>query len=148
MPKDTLTLTDNRTGRQYEVDIVDETIRAMDLRQIKVNDDDFGLMTYDPGFTNTASCRSSITYIDGDKGILRYRGYPIEQLAEPFNFLQIAYLIFFGELPSNQQFEGFRSKIVGLSSLPACIPSLIQAFPKDAIVAGVRSPTSTATRAS
>ena len=84
---DTLTIIDNRTGKKYEVPIIDEAIKAVDLRQIKVKDDDFGLMTYDPAFMNTASCRSKITYIDGDKGVLRYRGYPIEQLAEKSNFL-------------------------------------------------------------
>ena len=81
MAKDTLTITDNRTGRTYEVPITDETIRATDLRQIKVAEDDFGMMTYDPAFMNTAACRSAITFIDGDRGILRYRGYPIKQLA-------------------------------------------------------------------
>ena len=96
--KNTLTITDNRTGKSYEVSITDGTIRAMDLRQIKVDADDFGLMTYDPAFTNTASCRSAVTFIDGDKGILRYRGYPIEQLAEHSTFLETAYLLLWGEL--------------------------------------------------
>ena len=90
---DTLTIKDNRTGKTYEVPITDGTIRAMDLRQIRTGDDDFGLMTYDPAFQNTASCRSRITYIDGDKGILLYRGYPIEQLAEHSTFIETAYLI-------------------------------------------------------
>src|SRR5687767_2328397 len=90
---DTLTITDNRTGKQYEVPVQDGTIRAMDLRKIKVSEDDFGLMTYDPAFMNTAACRSRITYIDGDKGILLYRGYPIEQLAEHSDFLETSYLI-------------------------------------------------------
>ena len=89
---DTLTITDNRTGKKYEIPIQDGTIRAMDLRQIKVNPDEFGMMTYDPAFTNTAACRSRITYIDGDRGILMYRGYPIEQLAEHSDFLETAYL--------------------------------------------------------
>src|SRR6266576_1765121 len=84
---DTLTVTDNRTGETYEVEITDGTVKAMDFRQIKVDEDDFGLMTYDPAFTNTASTRSAITYIDGDKGILEYRGYPIEQLAEQSTYL-------------------------------------------------------------
>src|SRR3954452_16186711 len=84
---DTLTVTDNRTGQTYELEITDDTIRAMDLRQIKVNEDDFGMMSYDPAFTNTAACRSEITYIDGDKGVLEYRGYPIEQLAEQSSHL-------------------------------------------------------------
>src|SRR4029077_14587161 len=91
--RDTLSITDNRTGKSYELPVSDGTIRAVDLRQIKVNDEDFGLMTYDPAFMNTAACRSAITYIDGDKGILRYRGYPIEQLAEGSTFLEVAYLL-------------------------------------------------------
>ena len=96
---DTLTIVDNRTGKKYDVPIQDGTIRAMDLRQVKTAPDDFGLMTYDPAFMNTANCRSAITYIDGDKGVLLYRGYPIEQLAEESDFLETAYLILFGELP-------------------------------------------------
>ena len=96
MAKNTLTITDNRTGKSYEINITDGTIRALDLRPIKVSDDDFGLMTYDPAFTNTASCRSAVTFIDGDKGILRYRGYPIEQLAERSTFLETAYLLLWG----------------------------------------------------
>ncbi|HEV7425409.1 MAG TPA: citrate/2-methylcitrate synthase, partial [Thermoanaerobaculia bacterium] len=93
MPTNSLTITDNRTGKSYEVPINDETIRATDLRKIKVNDDDFGLMTYDPAFMNTAACRSAITFIDGDKGILEYRGYPIEQLAEQSTYLETAWLL-------------------------------------------------------
>src|SRR3982750_3745872 len=96
---DTLTVTDSRTGKQYVLPIQDGTIRAMDLRQIKTGPDDFGLMAYDPAFTNTAACRSRVTYIDGDKGILMYRGYPIEQLAEHSTYLETAYLVLFGELP-------------------------------------------------
>ncbi|MCW2966316.1 MAG: citrate synthase [Solirubrobacteraceae bacterium] len=102
---DTLTVTDNRTGQTYEVEITDGTVRAMDFRQMKVDDDDFGLMTYDPAFTNTASTRSAITYIDGDKGILEYRGYPIEQLAEQSTYLEVAYLLVHGELPTTEQLE-------------------------------------------
>src|SRR4030095_13823414 len=98
MPE-TLTITDNRTGRQYQVPIHHGTIKATDLRQIKVTPDEFGMMTYDPAFMNTAACRSRITFIDGDKGVLEYRGYPIEQLAEQSDFLETAYLILFGELP-------------------------------------------------
>ena len=97
---DTLRVTDSRTGRSYELPIVDGAIRAMDLRQIKTSDDDFGLLAYDPAFQNTASCRSAITFIDGDKGILRYRGYPIEELAEHSNYLEVAYLVVKGELPN------------------------------------------------
>ena len=103
MPNDSLSVTDNRTGRQYEIPISDGTVRAIDFRQIRVDDDDFGLMTYDPAFTNTASCRSAITFIDGDKGILEYRGYPIEQLAEHSTYLETAYLLLFGELPTATQ---------------------------------------------
>jgi hypothetical protein len=95
---ETLTVTDNRTGKTYELPISEGTIKAIDLRQIKTDAEDFGLMTYDPAFTNTASCKSRITYIDGDKGILRYRGYPIEQLAEESTYLEAAYLLLFGEL--------------------------------------------------
>ena len=102
---DTLTITDNRTGKQYEIPIKDGAIRAIDLRQIKTGEDDFGLMTYDPAFMNTAACRSAITYIDGDKGILEYRGYPIEQLAEQSTYLETAYLIIFGELPTDSAAE-------------------------------------------
>src|ERR1700745_3623820 len=97
---DTLTIVDNRTGKKYELPIQDGTIRGMDLRQIKAGPEDFGLMTYDPAFMNTANCRSSITYIDGDKGILQYRGYPIETLAEHCSFLEVAYLLLFGDLPT------------------------------------------------
>src|SRR5438132_8011128 len=100
---DTLTIVDNRTGKQYDLPIQDGTIRAMDLRQIKTGSDDFGLMTYDPAFMNTAECRSAITYIDGDRGVLLYRGYPIEQLAEESNYLETSYLILFGELPTSSQ---------------------------------------------
>jgi citrate synthase len=103
--KDTLSITDNRTGESYEVEITDETIRAMDLRQIKVNEDDFGMMTYDPAFTNTAACRSAITFIDGEAGILQHRGYPIEQLCDQSTYLEVAYLLVFGELPTTPQLE-------------------------------------------
>ncbi|HXI21726.1 MAG TPA: citrate synthase [Gemmatimonadales bacterium] len=105
MAKDTLTLIDNRTGKQYEIPVTDGTIRAMDLRQVKVSDDDFGLMSYDPAFLNTAACRSAITFIDGDRGILRYRGYPIEQVAEKASFLETAYLLLEGELPNRAQMD-------------------------------------------
>ncbi len=103
MNGNTLSVTDNRTGKQYELPITDGTIRGMDLRQIKVAADDFGLMSYDPAFTNTASCKSRITFIDGDLGILEYRGYPIEQLAESSTYLEVAYLILHGELPTEAQ---------------------------------------------
>jgi len=102
---DTLSITDNRTGKTYEVDINDETIRGLDLRQIKVNEDDFGLMAYDPGYTNTASCKSAITYIDGEAGVLQHRGYSIEELCEKSSYLEVAYLLVFGELPTGPQLE-------------------------------------------
>src|SRR4030095_14351828 len=110
MPE-TLTITDNRTGKQYEVPIHDGTIKATDLRQIKVTPDEFGMMTYDPAFMNTAACRSRITFIDGDKGVLEYRGYPIEQLAEHSDFLETAYLILFGELPTAAALEDWTRDI-------------------------------------
>src|SRR5579862_1146638 len=102
MPE-TLTITDNRTGKSYDVPVHDGTIKATDLRQIKVTADEFGMMTYDPAFMNTAACASRITYIDGDKGILLYRGYPIEQLAEKSSYLETAYLLVHGELPNEHQ---------------------------------------------
>src|SRR4030081_4049801 len=102
---DTLTVTDNRTGATYELPIDDGTVRAMDLRQIKTSDDDFGLMAYDPAYTNTASCRSAITYIDGDAGVLQHRGYPIEQLCEPSCYVAVAYLVISGALPTSAQLE-------------------------------------------
>ncbi|MES1259912.1 MAG: citrate synthase [Gemmatimonadota bacterium] len=111
MASETLTITDNRTGKSYEVPIKDETIHATDLRQVKVKDDDFGMMTYDPAFMNTAACRSAITFIDGDKGILRYRGYPIEQIAEKASFLEVAYLLNEGELPNKEQLEKWTEDI-------------------------------------
>src|SRR5438094_5812884 len=109
---DTLTIVDNRTGKKYELPIQDGTIRAMDLRQIKTAPEDFGLMTYDPAFMNTANCRSAITFIDGDKGVLLYRGYPIEQLAEESDFLETAYLILFGELPTAAQMKSWTRELI------------------------------------
>ena len=103
--KDSLTVTDNRTGQQYDIAITDNTIAAKDLGQIRLTEDEPGLATYDPGFVNTASCRSAVTFIDGDKGILEYRGYPIEQLAEKSNFLEVAYLLIHGELPTKEQYD-------------------------------------------
>ena len=111
MSHDTLTITDNRTQKTYTLPIENGTIRAMDLRQIKAGPEDFGLMTYDPAFMNTASCRSSITYIDGERGILRYRGYPIEVLAEHCTFLEVAYLVLFGELPSEHELKDWVEQI-------------------------------------
>ena len=97
---DSLTITDNRTGKTYEVPVEDGTVRATALRDIKVNEDDFGVMSYDPAFMNTASCRSAVTYLDGEAGVLEYRGYPIEQLAEQSTYLEVAYLLVHGELPT------------------------------------------------
>ena len=108
---DSLSVTDNRTGKTYEFPVSDGTIKATDLRKIKVSDDDFGLMTYDPAYMNTASCRSAITFIDGDKGILRYRGYPIDQLAEKASFLEVAYLLAEGELPNKAQLDRWTNDI-------------------------------------
>jgi citrate synthase len=111
LPTNSLTITDNRTGKSYEVPINEETIRATDLRKIKVKDDDFGLMTYDPAFMNTAACRSAITFIDGDKGILEYRGYPIEQLAEKSTYLETAWLLLNGELPTKDELAAWTNTI-------------------------------------
>ena len=106
--RNTLSIRDNRTGKEYEVEILDgDVIRAMDLRQIKVNDTDFGMMAYDPAFSNTASTRSTVTYIDGGKGILRYRGYAIEQLAERSSHLEVSYLLLHGELPTQSELDEF-----------------------------------------
>lgn len=132
MPKNTLTVTDNRTNKQYELPITDGTIRAMDLRQIKVSDDDFGLMSYDPAFTNTACCRSKITDIDGEKGILLYRGYPIERLAEYCEYLQVAYLILFGELPSEAEYAEWTHHISRHTMLHENIKKFIDGFHYDA----------------
>ncbi len=134
---DTLTITDNRTGQQYEVPITDGTIKAIDLRKIRVSEDDFGLMTYDPAFTNTASCRSAITYIDGDKGVLEYRGYPIEQLAEKSTYLEVAYLLMFGELPTSAQLAEWRAGIVKHTLLHENIKHLMRGFRYDAHPMGV-----------
>ncbi|HET6278973.1 MAG TPA: citrate synthase [Candidatus Polarisedimenticolia bacterium] len=130
--RDSLSVIDNRTGISYDLPITEGTIRAMDLRQIKVSPDDFGLMTYDPGFTNTASCHSCITQIDGDKGILNYRGYPIEQLAEKSTYLETAYLILNGELPSRDQYEEWSHNITHHTLLHENIKKFIDNFRYDA----------------
>jgi len=134
---DSLTVIDNRTGKKYELPIQDGTIRAMDLRQIKADAEDFGLMTYDPAFQNTASCRSRITYIDGDKGILLYRGYPIEQLAEHSTFLETAYLILFGELPSSGELDNWTREITLHTMLHENIKKLMEGFQYDAHPMGI-----------
>ncbi len=137
MASDTLTITDNRTGKSYECPIQSGTIRAMDLRQIRTSDDDFGLMTYDPGFTNTASCQSQITFIDGGKGILQYRGYPIEELAEKSTFLAVAYLLLDGELPSESELEEWRSDIVQHTMVHENIKHFMDEFHHDAHPMGI-----------
>jgi citrate synthase len=126
--EDSLTITDNRTGKQYQLPVQDGTIKAMDLRQIKVSDDDFGLMTYDPAFMNTASCKSRITFIDGDKGILEYRGYPIDQLAEKSTYLEVAYLLLNGELPTASQLEGWTKNITYHTFINENIKKVIDGF--------------------
>jgi citrate synthase len=130
--QDTLTVTDNRTGTSYEMPIVDGTVRAMDFRQIKVTEDDFGLMTYDPAFTNTASSRSAITYIDGDHGILEYRGYPIEQLAEKSTYLEVAYLLIFGELPTQPQLDDWVHRITHHTFVHENVRDFLKGFRYDA----------------
>ncbi len=135
--KDTLTVTDNRTGKTYELPITHDTIRAADLRQIKVNPDDFGMMSYDPAFTNTASTTSRITFIDGDKGILRYRGYPIEQLAEKSSFVETSYLLLYGELPTRAQLDQFTHQITMHTMVHENIREFIDNFRYDAHPMGI-----------
>ncbi|MFQ5576934.1 MAG: citrate synthase [Anaerolineae bacterium] len=131
MTKDTLTVTDNRTGKTYELPIEHDTIRAIDLRQIKVNRDDFGMMSYDPAYLNTAACKSNITFIDGDKGILRYRGYPIEQLAEQSTFLEVAYLLINGELPSKEALDYWTRRILRHTYIHESLSRLMSTFRYD-----------------
>ena len=128
MSNDTLSITDNRTGNSYEIPIENDTIRATDLRQIKVNDDDFGMMSYDPAFGNTASCKSKVTFIDGEKGILRYRGYPIEQLAKKSTFLEVSSLLLSGELPTKKELDDFSHDITHHTYLHENIKKLIDSF--------------------
>jgi citrate synthase len=130
--KDTLTVVDNRTGKSYELTIQDGTVRAADFRQIKSGDDDFGLMLYDPAFMNTAACRSAITFIDGDQGILRYRGYPIEQLAEQSTFLETAYLLLHGELPSAAELDAWVYQVTHHTIIHENIKKFIDGFHHDA----------------
>jgi citrate synthase len=128
----TLSVTDNRTGRSYEIEINDGTVRSTDFRQIRVSDDDFGLMTYDPAYMNTASCRSEVTYLDGENGVLEYRGYPIEQLAEQSTYLEVAYLLVNGELPSSQQLEEWIGEITIHTFVHENVKAFIQGFRHDA----------------
>src|SRR5690349_4729233 len=128
----TLTVTDNRTGKTYEIPIEDGTIRATELRNIKVDDDDFGLMSYDPAYMATASCRSAITFIDGEKGVLEYRGYPIEQLAEKSSYLEVAYLLIHGELPTQDQLDEWTHQITIHTFVHENIKSFMYGFRYDA----------------
>ena len=130
--QDSLTVTDNRTGSTYEIPIEDGTVRATEFRQIKVDEDDFGLMTYDPAFMNTASCRSAITYLDGDHGVLEYRGYPIEQLAEHSTYLEVAYLLVYGELPTQAELDEWVHQITIHTFVHENVKSFIQGFRHDA----------------
>ncbi|MFZ0684861.1 MAG: citrate synthase [Terriglobales bacterium] len=132
MPEDTLTITDNRTGQSYTLPVENGTIRALDLRKIKTSSEDFGLMTYDPAFTNTASCRSAITYIDGDRGILRYRGYPIEVLAEHCTYLEVSYLLLFGELPTESQLKDWVYEITHHTMLHETTKKFMEGFRENA----------------
>ncbi len=138
-PKDSLTIVDNRTGKDYEVPISYSTyptygasINCLDLRQIKVSEDDFGLLAYDPGYTNTASCKSSITFVDGERGILRYRGYPIEQLAEQSSYLETAYLVLFGELPLKDELDQWVHNITSHTMIHENIKKFMEGFHYDA----------------
>jgi citrate synthase len=131
--RDTLSITDNRTGEQYEVEIIEgETVKAMDLRQIKVKEDDFGVMTYDPAFTNTASCKSAITYIDGEAGVLEHRGYPIEQLCEESTYLEVAYLLVHGELPNREQLDQWTHDVTIHTFVHENIKEFLHGFRHDA----------------
>jgi len=137
MARDSLSITDNRTGKTYEIPVEHGTVRAMDLRQIKTLPDDFGLMAYDPAFTNTAACKSAVTYIDGEKGILEYRGYPIEQLAEHSTYLETAYLLVKGELPKHDNLEAFVHNITHHTILHENIKKFIDGFHYDAHPMGI-----------
>src|SRR5262245_55368688 len=132
MADETLTITDNRTGREYTLPITEGTIRATDLRQIAAGEDDTGLMSYDPAYLNTASCRSAITFIDGDAGILRYRGYPIEQLAEDASFLETAYLLLEGELPTADQLRAWEDEVRLHTYVHTNVQKFLEGFRYDA----------------
>src|ERR1700682_2246344 len=131
-PRETLTITDNRTGKSYEISIVHGAIRAADLRQIKVQADEFGMMSYDPAFNNTASCISRVTFIDGDVGILRYRGYPIEDLAEKSTYLETAYLLIHGELPTSSQLKDWTYNVTHHTFIHESIKKFLDGFHYDA----------------
>ena len=137
MENDTLTITDNRTNKTYTIPIANGAVRALDLRQIKTGPDDFGLMTYDPAFMNTASCHSAITYLDGDAGILRYRGYPIEQLAEHCTFLEVAFLLLNGELPTQEELEKWNQAVMQRTMIHENVKKFMDGFHHDAHPMGI-----------
>jgi citrate synthase len=130
--KNSLSVTDNRTGETYELEITDGTVKAMDLRGIKVDEDDFGLMAYDPAFTNTAACRSEITFIDGEAGVLQHRGYPIEQLCDESSYLEVAYLLIHGELPTQEQLDEWEHEITIHTFVHENLKEFLQGFRYDA----------------
>jgi citrate synthase len=130
--KDSLSITDNRTGKTYEAPIKNGTVKATDLKQIKLDDKDFGVMSYDPAFLNTVSCESRVTFIDGDAGILRYRGYPIDQLAEKKTFLDVAYLLLYGELPTPEQVTDFENRIERHTFIHENVKKFMEGFRYDA----------------
>jgi citrate synthase len=132
MSRDTLSITDNRTGKAYEIPIKNDTIHATDLRQIKVQPDEFGMMSYDPAFNNTALCQSKITFIDGDKGILRYRGYSIEELAERSTYLETAYLILRGELPTRAELDEWIYNVTHHTFIHESVKKFLDGFHYDA----------------
>src|SRR2546421_1007815 len=143
-PRETISITDNRTGKSYEIPITHGTIRAMDLRQIKVDAADFGMMSYDPAFNNTASCISRVSYIDGDKGILRYRGYPIEELAEKSTYLETAYLLLRGELPTETQLKDWTWHVSHHTFVHESIKKFLDGFHYDAHPMGMMISTTAA----
>ena len=132
MPNETLTITDNRTGKTYTLPIEKNAIRAIDLRQIKTGPEDFGLLSYDPAFLNTASCQSAVTYLDGERGILRYRGYPIEQLAEKCSFLEVAYLLLNGELPGPDELDAWITDVTRHTMIHENLKKFMEGFHYDA----------------
>jgi citrate synthase len=137
MANDTITIVDNRTNQSYTLPIYHGTIRAMDLRQIKTGPDDFGLMTYDPAYMNTAACHSAVTFLDGERGILRYRGYPIEQLAEHCTFLEVAYLLLYGELPNTRDLECWSEEIMAHTLTHENVKKFMEGFNYDAHPMGI-----------
>ena len=144
MPTDSLTVTDNRTGETFELPITNGTVKAIDFRQMKTGEDDFGLMAYDPAFTNTVSCSSSVTHLDGDAGVLQYRGYPIEQLAEKSTFTEVAYLLFYGKLPSAAELDAWNAELSALMASEDVLKTITSGFPADAHPMGIIQATTAA----